>query len=160
MLQGDRLDTIEGAIRWMLTAGSLRQEDAGNGFPRPVLKLTEGGRELVSLHPTPPPKMAEYHAAGGSEDRNREPRSKTVLARTGHPPGADFEECFKRLRVWRSGVAKQKGIAAFCIFHDSVLKELAARKPVTIDALRGVPGIGPKKLADYGSAVLAAIADD
>lgn len=78
----------------------------------------------------------------------------------GHLSGADFEDCFKRLRVWRSGVAKQRGIAAFCIFHDSVLKELAARKPATIDALRLIPGIGPKKLADYGSAVLAAIADE
>lgn len=76
-----------------------------------------------------------------------------------HLPVADFEECFKRLRVWRSGVAKQKGIAAFCIFHDSVLKELASRKPATMDDLRGIPGIGPKKLSDYGPAVLAAIAD-
>jgi ATP-dependent DNA helicase RecQ len=78
----------------------------------------------------------------------------------GHEGPADFEDCFRRLRVWRSGVAKQKGIAAFCIFHDSVLKELAARKPATMDVLRGIPGIGPKKLADYGSAVLAAIAGD
>ena len=74
--------------------------------------------------------------------------------------GADYEACFKRLRIWRSGIAKQRGIAAFCIFHDSVLKELAARKPATIDALRAIPGMGPKKLADYGSAVLTAIAED
>lgn len=159
MLQGDRLDTIEGAIRWMLTAGILRQEDIGNGFPRPVLKLTESGRELVNLHPTPPPKLMRTTIAG-SEDRNRE-RNPTLPkeARVGHLSAADFEDCFKRLRVWRSGVAKQKGIAAFCIFHDSVLKELAARKPATMDELREIPGLGPKKLADYGSAVLAAIAD-
>jgi superfamily II DNA helicase RecQ len=124
-----------------------------------VLKLTETGRELVNLHPTPPPKLTHYQATGGSEDQGGEPTNETPVARMGYPTGADFEECFKRLRVWRSGVAKQKGIAAFCIFHDSVLKELAARKPGTIDALRGIPGIGPKKLADYGSAVLAAIAD-
>ena len=161
MLQGDRLDTIEGAIRWMLTSGSLRQEDVGNGFPRPVLKLTESGRELVNLHPTPPPKLMRT-TISGSEDRNSErEKDPTVVkeARIEHLSGADFEDCFKRLRVWRSGVAKQRGIAAFCIFHDSVLKELAARKPTTMDELRGIPGLGPKKLADYGSAVLAAIAD-
>ena len=151
MLQGDRLDRIEAAIRWMLAAGSLRQEDMGNGFPRPVLKLTESGRELVNLHPTPPPQMT--HAVASKGVGSAPPAS-------GPGSGAGFEDCFKRLRVWRSGVAKQKGIAAFCIFHDSVLKELAARKPASIDALRGIPGIGPKKLADYGSAVLAAIADE
>jgi ATP-dependent DNA helicase RecQ len=161
MLQGDRLDTIEGAIRWMLTAGILRQEDVGNGFPRPVLKLTERGRELVNLHPTPPPKSMRT-TISGSEDRNSEREKNPALAkeaRMGRLSDADFEDCFKRLRVWRSGVARQKGIAAFCIFHDSVLKELASRKPATMDELRGIPGLGPKKLADYGSAVLAAIAD-
>ncbi len=162
MLEGDRLDTIEAGIRWMLGMGLLRQEDVGNGFPRPVLRLAPAGMEMVNLHPTPPPKLTQSSRIAGSEDRDDRREKNPTLAKeagVGHPQPADFEECFRRLRVWRSGVAKQRGIAAFCIFHDSVLKELASRKPATIDALRGIPGIGPKKLADYGSAVLAAIAD-
>jgi ATP-dependent DNA helicase RecQ len=133
-LIGHRREEIEAAIKLMVEEGLLRQEDVGNGYPRPVIKLAERGRELIAMHPTPPPKA---------------------------PPRAsdDFEECFKRLRVWRSGIAKQRGIAAFCIFHDSTLKTLAEQQPTTMDDLRGIPGMGPKKLADYGNAVLAAIAD-
>jgi ATP-dependent DNA helicase RecQ len=154
-LEGYRRETIEEAIKWMVSSGLVRQQDVGNEFPRLVLRLTESGGELVNLHPAPPPKLSENQKVGRSED------PKNGGAAEGHlNSGLDFEECFKRLRVWRSGIAKQRGIAAFCIFHDSVLKELALRKPSTMDALRAIPGMGPKKLADYGSAVLAAIAED
>lgn len=138
-LIGHRREEIESAIKHMVEEGLLRQEDVGNGFPRPVLKLAERGRELLNMHPTPPPK--------------------TPAAQPNVNMNGDFEACFKRLRVWRSGIAKQRGIAAFCIFHDSVLKALAEQQPRTIDALRGIPGIGPKKLADYGAAVLSVIAE-
>ena len=131
---GRRREEIEAAIKHMVEEGLLRQEDVGNGYPRPVIKLAERGRELIMMHPTPPPKAT--------------PRASD-----------DFEECFKRLRVWRSGIAKQRGIAAFCIFHDSTLKTLAEQQPSTMEDLRGIPGMGPKKLADYGSAVLKAIAE-
>lgn len=133
-LVGHRREQIETAIKHMVEEGLLRQEDVGNGYPRPVIKLAERGRELITMHPTPPPK----------------------------PPvraSDDFEECFKRLRVWRSGIAKQRGIAAFCIFHDSTLKKLAEEQPTTMEDLREIPGMGPKKLADYGSAVLKTIAE-
>ena len=133
-LIGHRREEIENATKHMIEEGLLRQDDVGNGYPRPVIRLTERGKELVAMHPTPPPK-APPRASG------------------------DFEDCFKRLRVWRSGIAKQRGIAAFCIFHDSTLKTLAERQPVSIDELRGIPGIGAKKLADYGDAVLRTIAD-
>jgi ATP-dependent DNA helicase RecQ len=133
-LIGRRREEIEVAIKHMVEEGLLRQEDVGNGYPRPVIKLAERGRELITMHPTPPPAAP--------------PRE-----------GNDFEECFKRLRVWRSGIAKQRGIAAFCIFHDSTLKSLAEQQPATMDDLRGIPGLGPKKLADYGAAVLRTIAE-
>ena len=41
--------------------------------------------------------------------------------------------------------------------HDSTLMELARIRPTTIDAARGVPGIGEKRLADLGEALTALI---
>ena len=35
-------------------------------------------------------------------------------------PTDNFEDCFKRLRVWRSGIAKQRGIAAY--YHQQVVE--------------------------------------
>jgi ATP-dependent DNA helicase RecQ len=61
---------------------------------------------------------------------------------------------FQRLREWRSAVARAEGIAAFMVFHDRTLNELAARKPADRSQLEAVPGIGPSKLARYGEALL------
>ena len=134
-LAGSSRDTIESAIKELVEAGLLRQDDVGDGYPRPVLRLTEHGRGIVNTS-TAPPKQEVSRGDG------------------------NVDECFKRLRVWRSGVAKKRGIAAFCIFHDSVLKTLAEQQPRTIDGLRGIAGIGPKKLEDYGEAVLGVIAEE
>jgi ATP-dependent DNA helicase RecQ len=61
---------------------------------------------------------------------------------------------FQRLREWRSAVARTEGIAAFMVFHDRTLNELAARKPADRSQLEAVPGIGPSKLDRYGEALL------
>jgi ATP-dependent DNA helicase RecQ len=61
---------------------------------------------------------------------------------------------FKRLRDWRAAVARTQGIAAFMVFHDKTLTELAARRPADLAQLASVPGIGPSKLERYGAALL------
>jgi ATP-dependent DNA helicase RecQ len=48
-------------------------------------------------------------------------------------------------------------VAAFVILHDSTLRELASRRPTTIDALRFVRGMGEKKLADFGARIVECI---
>jgi ATP-dependent DNA helicase RecQ len=61
---------------------------------------------------------------------------------------------FERLRRWRSEVARRQGIAAFMVFPDRTLNELAARKPVDLPELAAVSGVGPAKLGLYGQALL------
>ena len=39
---------------------------------------------------------------------------------------------------------------AYLVFHNSTLEEIAARKPRSLDELRGRPGVGPAKLERYG----------
>jgi ATP-dependent DNA helicase RecQ len=41
------------------------------------------------------------------------------------------------------------------IFHDATLIEVARRRPVSLDALAEIPGIGRSKLERYGAALLA-----
>jgi ATP-dependent DNA helicase RecQ len=65
---------------------------------------------------------------------------------------------YQRLREWRSAVARTEGIAAFMVFHDKTLNELAARKPADRAQLETVPGIGPSKLERYGEALLQILA--
>jgi ATP-dependent DNA helicase RecQ len=65
---------------------------------------------------------------------------------------------FERLRRWRSEVARRQGVAAFMVFPDRTLSELAARKPADLLELRAVSGVGPAKLGLYGQALLELIA--
>jgi len=57
---------------------------------------------------------------------------------------------FEALRARRAELAKANGIPAYIIFHDSVLRDMAAHRPTDIDAMSELPGIGAKKLETYG----------
>jgi ATP-dependent DNA helicase RecQ len=49
-------------------------------------------------------------------------------------------------------------VPPYVIFHDATLRELAGAKPTTAGQLLDIPGIGERKAAVYGEAVLEAIA--
>jgi ATP-dependent DNA helicase RecQ len=61
---------------------------------------------------------------------------------------------FEALRGWRRDMAKEHGVPAYTIFHDSTLLELADRLPSSLDELRDITGIGATKLERYGTALL------
>jgi ATP-dependent DNA helicase RecQ len=61
------------------------------------------------------------------------------------------------LREWRRNVARDMGVAAFVVLHDSALDALCAAKPLTPGELRGISGFGDKKVERYGKEVLAAL---
>ncbi|WP_239476737.1 DNA helicase RecQ [Nocardia arizonensis] len=65
---------------------------------------------------------------------------------------------FERLREWRAATAKEQGVPAYVVFHDSTLREIAARKPGSMAELGTVSGVGENKLARYGEGVLEAVA--
>ena len=47
-----------------------------------------------------------------------------------------------------------RGLPAYVIFHDRTLREVAERRPRTLDQMLEVPGVGPAKLERYGGAFL------
>jgi ATP-dependent DNA helicase PIF1 len=65
------------------------------------------------------------------------------------------EAVFSKLRAWRLKRASTDKVSAFIIAHNSLLEELARRKPQTAQALLGVKGFGQNKLDKYGSEILA-----
>jgi ATP-dependent DNA helicase RecQ len=64
---------------------------------------------------------------------------------------------FDELRAVRHRLAKEYGVPAYVVFHDSTLLELVARRPQDLDELLTVPGIGAAKAEKYGPAFLEAI---
>ncbi len=61
------------------------------------------------------------------------------------------------VREWRRDTAKEKGIAAFIVLHDSALVDLCLAKPSTLEDLRRVSGFGDKKVEMYGKEILDAL---
>jgi ATP-dependent DNA helicase RecQ len=61
------------------------------------------------------------------------------------------------LRAWRSQVARTRGVPAYVVLHDSTIDGIAASRPATLAQLRGIPGIGDKKLEHYGDELLALV---
>lgn len=66
-------------------------------------------------------------------------------------------ERFLRLKAARLQLALQQELPAFCIAHDSVLREVARTAPQTLGALAGIKGIGAQKLEKFGTAFLQAV---
>ncbi|ABS25109.1 ATP-dependent DNA helicase RecQ [Anaeromyxobacter sp. Fw109-5] len=72
-------------------------------------------------------------------------------------PALDAEvdlELFEALRAWRGEIARARGVPAYVVFADATLAELALHRPVSRDELLEVKGIGPRKLDEYGEALV------
>jgi ATP-dependent DNA helicase RecQ len=76
------------------------------------------------------------------------------------PPTFDPEAdpLFERLRALRKRLADERGVPAYIIFNDRVLRSMADQRPGTAGELLAISGVGPRKLEQYGTVFLEAIA--
>jgi len=71
-------------------------------------------------------------------------------------PSVD-RELNEYLREWRRNTAKNKGIPAFVVLHDTALEDLCLVEPSNLEELRRVSGFGEKKVEMYGKEILDAL---
>ena len=71
-------------------------------------------------------------------------------------PGLD-PELHELLREWRRRTAKDLGLPAFVVMHDTTLEEICRKQPGSIQELRSISGIGTKKADTYGRKILEAV---
>jgi ATP-dependent DNA helicase RecQ len=57
------------------------------------------------------------------------------------------------------GCAREHGVPAYVVFQDATLREIAKVKPTSLDQLRGVTGVGEKKLVSYGDEIVGIISE-
>ncbi len=69
----------------------------------------------------------------------------------------DADPLFEALRATRRALAAEAGVPPYVIFHDAVLRDIAAERPLTRGALANISGVGTAKLDRYGAAFLATI---
>ena len=73
------------------------------------------------------------------------------------PQNAADDQLFEQLRVWRQAAARELNVPAYVIFHDTTLAQIAQRRPLTLDELGQISGIGVRKLEAYGAGILAVV---
>ena len=64
------------------------------------------------------------------------------------------EELLLRLKAWRLDIAKEQKVPAYVVFTDNTLIAIAELRPDDEEALIAIPGIGARKLEQYGPDVL------
>lgn len=67
------------------------------------------------------------------------------------------EDLLLRLKSWRTDVAKEQKVPAYVVFTDNTLIAIAELRPGDEEALIAIPGIGARKLEQYGSDVLSLV---
>jgi len=139
IVEGDEAALIKPVGRALLLRDALRTNPHGGlefgPGARPILK-GEATLDLVV-----PPKRERRRRGAGS----------------GGAPNPVGDPLFEALRDKRRALAQAAAVPPYVIFHDSVLREMAAARPATLTELARIPGIGARKLADYGDAFLQVI---
>ncbi len=124
---------------------ALQVRDALRTNPHGGLEFGPGARAILKEHERVelvlPPK--------------RERRRRGGTASGGTNPVGD--PLFEALRDKRRELAREASVPPYVIFHDSVLRAMAALKPGTRAALGTISGVGDRKLDAYGDAFLQVI---
>ncbi|NTZ43872.1 DNA helicase RecQ [Altererythrobacter sp. SALINAS58] len=128
--------------RALQARGALVATDHGGlalgGDARAILK----GEQAVEMVLPPKKERRSGRGRGGARDNAANP--------VGDP-------LFDALRELRRELAQEAQVPPYVIFHDSTLREMAANRPDSRDALSRIAGVGAKKLEAYGDAFVAAI---
>jgi ATP-dependent DNA helicase RecQ len=114
-----------------------------------VLEVTPAGRELLKKRESVTVRKPLVTARLSREKREQQRKMTGAVSYD--------ETVFAKLREWRKQVATERAVPAYVIFTDATLQAIAAEKPTTIAALSRIPGIGERKLAQYGAQILALI---
>jgi ATP-dependent DNA helicase RecQ len=112
---------------------------------RPVVTLNERSWEV--LRGQRPVVLLEPQAG----------KARTTKADADDWQGVD-RDLFERLRKWRRRIAESRGKPAWTILDDKALRAIAREKPSSLAALLRCKGIGEKRLADFGPAILDMVA--
>ena len=85
------------------------------------------------------------------------PPTRKERRRRSDTPNPVGDPLFEALRALRRDLAAEAQVPPYVIFHDAVLREMAAMRPATSSQLGEISGVGARKLEAYGDAFLAAI---
>jgi ATP-dependent DNA helicase RecQ len=136
----------ESFIRQMVAANLILVDLEGHGG----LKITPDGSRFLKEKGTVDFRLPHAKAARGS-------RAPGTGAGPDILESAADRALFDRLKALRLTLAREQNLPPYVIFHDKTLIAMATRRPLYLDSLAEIPGVGQSKLQKYGQAFLSAI---
>jgi len=138
---------VDLALSW-----ALARNPGGRGSRKPSRFLTP----LLPQDARPVPKASTSKGARMCLECGRPLQTAADKARRrcSDCPAPYDEELFERLRQWRTERAREEEIAAFMVFSNATLEEIATRRPQSSRELLKVSGVGKEKLQKYGEELL------
>ena len=144
-----------GLIRQLIARRALDVDTEGHGGlflvqdeARPILR----GEVKVVLRQERAPLVRAERA-----ERGRAGVGAGAVGGEPAPASPRDASLYEALRLWRLAEARGQSIPPYVIFHDSVLRDIAARCPETLEALGQIKGVGASKLERYGRRVLGVL---
>jgi ATP-dependent DNA helicase RecQ len=139
------------ALRQLVAMGHLAPDSEAFG----ALKLTDSARGVLKGETE---VMLREQVPGSRlrATRTKSRRGDIASVSTGRTEPGDAN-LTGALRAWRSEVARTRGVPAYVVLHDATIDGIATSRPTTLTQLRGIAGIGDKKLEHYGDELIALV---
>jgi ATP-dependent DNA helicase RecQ len=147
LLKEASVDEVRGYIDQLVARGLLRPTDD----EYPVLRLTATGVELLKRPDAVPDLVLARQLKPKKERADRLTRAEAESW-----DGVD-RDLFERLRAMRLTIARARQVPPYVLFHDTTLRELARVKPLTLETLQHIYGMGARKTEDLGQVVIDTI---
>jgi ATP-dependent DNA helicase RecQ len=112
---------------------------------------------LAKVFAPDPRKRQRFGAGTQRSDANSATTPSLSLPQAEAPVTIEEGELREYLREWRRTTAKEQGVPAYVVLHDSSLEEICRMRPRFFADLRQITGIGERKAAAFGQQILDAL---
>jgi ATP-dependent DNA helicase RecQ len=149
------VDEWRSVARALLHQGLI--DETQDGYPVLSLNAQSGPvlrQELVVRIAAPAKRSRTRAGSGTPADSAAGAGAGTRAAATASPQSSAL---FERLRALRKRLADEHGLPPYVVFHDATLREMAERRPLTLNQFAELPGVGQAKLARYGDQFIAVV---
>lgn len=131
-------------FRQLIAQNLLMVDVTGHGS----LKITKAGMDFLKSKESL--NLRKYTGKLKSKERKKRPVVNLAIR-------SEDQALFAALKAKRTELAKDQGVPPYVIFHDKTLIAFASEKPTSIDALKGISGVGEMKIRRYGDEFLEVI---
>jgi RecQ family ATP-dependent DNA helicase len=161
-------DAFENLLQALAGAGLVRLEELtfekdGRTIAYRRASLTQEGEELPPTDPLDFVLPDSSNHVAPARRKNEGKRSGTgTSSKTATTPARPLDTSEMsahaaaiedKLRAWRLAAARKHGVPAYCIVGNKTMRDIAQQRPITLEQLQCVSGIGPSKAEKFGEEI-------